>query len=198
MKSFYLIVALFSLISCHEVGVNTVGIIEAFIIDDVEVKKDKLTLNQLEGKWYYNNQPFNGYSVKFHSNGTLLERLGFYKGKREGVARRWSKNGVLRSESYYNQNRLVNVYKSWWENGEQAEESNYINGVKQGVEKKWFSSGQLAKLRRLVDGKEEGIQQAWLSNGKLYVNYEAKNGRIFGMRRANSCYKLEDEVIIRN
>ena len=61
-----------------------------------------------------------------------------------------------------------------------------------------IQTGQIAKLRNLVDGKERGVQKAWLANGKLYVNYEAKNGRVFGMRRANSCYKLEDEVIIRN
>jgi len=41
------------------------------------------------------------------------------------------------------------------------------------------------------------MQKAWLKNGTLYVNYEAKNGRVFGMRRANSCYKLEDETILR-
>ena len=56
--------------------------------------------------------------------------------------------------------------------------------------------GQLAKQRQLVDGHETGLQQAWLQNGTLYVNYEAKNGRVFGMQRANSCYKLEDEKII--
>ena len=67
----------------------------------------------------------------------------------------------------------------------------------QGVSKEWFSNGQLSKLRNLVDGKENGFQKAWLQNGKLYVNYEAKNGRIFGMRRANSCVRLEDEVVIR-
>ena len=53
------------------------------------------------------------------------------------------------------------------------------------------------KLRNFADGKEHGFQKAWLANGKLYVNYEAKNGRIFGMRRANSCVRLEDEVVIR-
>ncbi len=41
-----------------------------------------------------------------------------------------------------------------------------------------------------------GLQQAWLKNEKMYVNYEAKNGRIFGMRRANSCYKLENEDVV--
>jgi len=55
----------------------------------------------------------------------------------------------------------------------------------------------LNKSRNFVDGKEHYFQKAWLANGKLNVNYEAKNGCIFGMRRANSCYRLEDEVIIR-
>ena len=49
-----------------------------------------------------------------------------------------------------------------------------------------------------MEGKEEGLQKAWLPNGTLYVNYEAKNGRIFGMLRANSCYKLENEVVVRD
>ncbi len=169
-----------------------------FVIDTVEVLKDALVLNQLEGKWYYNNKPFTGYSLKFHTNDTLGERLGYYNGKREGIAKKWSENGVLRIESYYTNNRLDSIYKTWWENGLLASQTMYKNGVKQGEEKEWYANGQLAKLRILVDGKEEGLQKAWLQNGKLYVNYEAKNGRIFGMRRANSCYKLEDEKIIRN
>ena len=78
-----------------------------------------------------------------------------------------------------------------------AAQSNYEKGIKQGIEKEWYQSGVPSKIRQLVDGKEEGIQQAWLPNGKLYVNYEAKNGRIFGLRRANSCYTLKDEVIQR-
>ena len=97
----------------------------------------------------------------------------------------------------YKNNRLTGEYKTWWENDTLASLSYYKNGLTQGEEKKWYSTGQLAKLRKLVDGKEHGFQKAWLVNGKLYINYEAKNGRIFGMRRANSCYKLEDEVIIR-
>ena len=39
------------------------------------------------------------------------------------------------------------------------------------------------------------MQQAWLENGKIYVNYEAKNGRKFGMNRANLCYELKEEEI---
>ena len=188
----------FFLLNCKQApsGIREGG--KSVAINSVEVSKKDLVLNQIEGKWYYKNQAYNGYSLKFHANDTLAERLGFVNGKREGVARRWSENGVLRVESTYHQNKLVGVYKSWWENGVLAEESNYVNGLKQGEEKQWYATGQLSKVRQLVEGNEEGLQKAWLPNGTLYVNYEAKNGRIFGMLRANSCYKLEDEVVVRD
>ncbi|CAH8290679.1 MORN repeat protein [Mariniflexile fucanivorans] len=167
------------------------------VIDNVLVAKNALYLNQKQGTWYYNKKPFNGFSVKFYPNGVLEEQLGFYKGKREGVAKRWSDNGVLRVESFYNQNKLVGIYKSWWENGLVAEESTYVNGFKQGIERQWHDNGTLSKLRHMVDGEESGMQQAWLKNGTLYINYEAKNGRIFGLLKSNLCYQLENEVVIK-
>ena len=56
-------------------------------------------------------------------------------------------------------------------------------------------NGQLAKRKNLNEGKEEGLQQAWLENGRIYVNYEAKNGRIFGMNRTNLCYILKRQLL---
>lgn len=204
MKPLFLFILFIYLFGCKETPIskgNTAKNIvkgKTIVIDSIEVSKKELVLNQMEGKWYYKNQPYNGYSVKFHSNGALEERLGFYKGKREGIAKRWSKNGVLRVRSYYNQNKLVEGYKSWWKNGTLSKECYYVNGIKQGVEKQWHPNGVLAKLRHIVDGQENGMQQAWLKNGALYVNYEAKNGRIFGLMRSNLCYQLKDEVVVRN
>ncbi len=204
MRRLFLVLLAFSIFNCKE---KTLAFKDAtafayaeevFIVPPMEVSKKDLVLNQNEGKWYLNGQPYNGYSVKRYPNGNIEERLGFYKGKREGVARRWSENGVLRVQSYYHQNKLEGVYKTWWENGAIAEESNYDNGRKQGSENQWYPTGQLAKSRQLVDGKEDGLQKAWLQNGKLYVNYEAKDGRIFGMKRANLCYQLKDEIVVRD
>jgi antitoxin component YwqK of YwqJK toxin-antitoxin module len=197
-----LLVLLFG-VSCQETQEDTAQaaslamVEEAVVIDSVEVLKSDLKLNQVEGIWYYKNEPYSGYALRFYSNDTLAESLGFNEGKREGVARTWSEQGVLRTQSYYKHNRLEGVYESWWENGNLAAQTNYEKGVKQGVEKEWYQSGERSKIRQLLDGKEDGMQKAWLPNGKLYVNYEAKNGRIFGMRRANSCYTLKDEVIQR-
>ncbi len=171
---------------------------DSVAIANIEVDKKKLFLNQIEGKWYLDNKPFEGYSLKYHENGTVIEKIGFYKGKRQGKAQRWSENGVLRASFNYHQNNLVGTYRTWWENGALSENSTYANGLKEGVEKRWYANGQLAKLRNLVNGREEGMQKAWLKNGTLYVNYEAKNGRVFGLKRSNLCYQLKDEVVTRN
>ena len=165
------------------------------VIANIEIAKDSLVLNGNEGNWYYKNQLFNGYSVKHYANGSLQQKVGFLNGKKYGVAQYWFRNGVLKTQSHYQENKLVGNYTTWWNNGTMALESFYINGKEEGVSKRWYKDGSLAKLRNLVEGKEVGLQKAWLKNGKLYVNYEAKNGRIFGMRRAKSCYQLKDEEV---
>ncbi|MGP1991010.1 toxin-antitoxin system YwqK family antitoxin [Zobellia laminariae] len=199
MKLFYFMLFLMlSLASCKESKEVEPKVEGTIVIKNFEVHKKDLVLDQLEGRWYYKNEPFNGYSIKSHDNGAIGERLGYVDGKREGIFKQWSSNHVLRVQSYYKHNRLDGIYKTWWENGTLSEESHYVDGVLHGTQKHWYDTGEIAKERNLVEGKEQGMQKAWLKNGKLYVNYEAKNGRIFGMRRANSCYKLKDEVVIRD
>tara|TARA_R110000765_G_scaffold10021_1_gene31210 strand:- start:485 stop:1114 length:630 start_codon:yes stop_codon:yes gene_type:complete len=189
---------LFLLGSCNE-NPESKSIVATDIVIKEETKfKEELSLNQLEGTWYYKNSPYNGFSIAVHDNGTMAEKVGFFNGKREGIAEKWSEAGVLRVAYHYKNNRLEGSYKSWWENGQLAQEANYVNGNMDGIEKKWYPDGQLAKERKLVNGKENGLQKAWLQNGTLYVNYEAKNGRIFGLRRANSCYQLENEIVVRD
>ncbi|MDT0539406.1 hypothetical protein [Croceitalea sp. P059] len=166
------------------------------VIPNIEVLKDSIQLNGNEGNWYYKNELFNGYSVRYYPNSTLQQKVGFLNGKKVGVAKIWHPNGVLKVQSHYNKNTLVGLYQSWWDNGNLASKSFYKNGKIDGVSKEWYPNGVLSKSRNLSEGQEVGMQQAWLKNGTLYVNYEAKNGRIFGMRRANSCYKLENEVVI--
>jgi len=128
----------------------------------------------------------------------MAERLGFLNGKREGVARRWSENGVLRVESTYHQNKLTGIYKSWWENEVLAEESHYVNGLKHGEEKQWHATGQLSKVRQLVKVMRKDCKRPGCPTGSYMLIMKPKNGRIFGMLRANSCYKLENELVIRD
>ena len=84
---------------------------------------------------------------------------------------------------------------NYFKNGNVFSESNYLNGQRYGLQKTWFLNGPLAKRKNLSKGREEGLQQAWRENGTLYVNYEAKNGPIFGMNRAHLCYSLKNEKV---
>jgi antitoxin component YwqK of YwqJK toxin-antitoxin module len=165
------------------------------IIPDTQVNKKEVILHPNEGKWYYKNQPFSGFSVMYHENGVLAERVGYYNGKKEGLAEKRYPNGCFQKTSTYTENRLMGMVKSWWPNGIICSESNYIDGKKHGIQKRWYANGQLSRQATNYHGKEGGLHQAWLENGKIYANYEVKNGRIFGLKRSNLCYQLNDENI---
>lgn len=176
---------------------NTFSASPELIIPEFCISKDLLILDQLEGKWYYQDESFSGLALSFHANGSKAEEVKYYQGKKEGMARKWYPDGTLQKESYYRANHLDGVLKLWSPSPEHTlvVESNYVNGARHGLQRRWFESGQLQRRTNFNLGTEEGLQQAWLENGKIYVNYEAKNGRTFGLRKANLCYELEDENI---
>lgn len=196
LKIVFVIFGLLIVSGCERLTNETANDTSSILkIESIEVLKDSLILNGNEGIWYYKSKPFLGYSVNYFPNKVLRAKVGFYQGKKQGVAKTWFDDGSIKTVCFYEKNMLEGLYKAWWRNGILASKSTYVNGFKQGEEKTWYNSGKLAKQRNLVNGLEHGLQKAWLRNGKLYVNYEAKNGRIFGMRRANSCYRLENETL---
>lgn len=161
----------------------------------VRIDASTLVLDKQLGVWHYKGSPFNGQALSWHHNGQEASRIPFIEGKRQGTAFSWYEDGALASKKTYKANRLEGTSLTWWPNGYLSSESNYVDRVRHGVQKRWYPNGQLARLMHFNQGKEEGLQQAWLETGKLYVNYEARNGRFFGMKRANLCYELEDEVV---
>ncbi len=170
---------------------------EAVKIPDREVNKNELRLYPNTGQWLYVGRPFNGFAITRHPNGVVAEKIGFYEGKKQGTAIKWYADGALAGKKNYVENRLEGVARTWWPNGALSSESHYVNRQRHGKQIKWYPSGQMARMMHFDQGKEEGLQQAWLRTGKLYANYEAKNGRFFGLKRSNLCYQLEDETIQR-
>jgi antitoxin component YwqK of YwqJK toxin-antitoxin module len=190
---FLIVISVFG--SCKKQIAESTSNFLAQEITNILIDKEQVKLAPLKGKWLYKQQPFNGYSVSYHENDCLLEKIGFFNGKREGKAFKYFKDGSLKNEMNYIQNRLHGTKYNYFKNGNVYSESNYENGKRHGIQKIWFLNGQLARKKNLKEGKEEGLQQAWRGNGTLYVNYEAKNGRIFGLNRANLCYALKNEKV---
>ncbi|NND34704.1 MAG: hypothetical protein HKN76_19110 [Saprospiraceae bacterium] len=167
-------------------------------IPAIEIAKELLQLNAIEGMWYWNGAPFSGYAIDKYPNHILSERTGFLLGKKEGVSKKWHVDGTLKKQAIYRANRLHGIVSVWSPGPENTlvSESNFVEGVRHGLQRRWYTSGQIQRSVHLNMGLEEGLQQAWLENGKIYVNYEAKNGRTFGLKKANLCYELENENIL--
>lgn len=189
----YLLLGLsfFGTLSCKTEATKNVDV----KVQDVEVAENKVILHPNEGKWYYNDKPFNGYAVKYYPDSSLLEKVGFYEGKREGIAQGWHPNGQLYWQLYHIANHRNGVEKYWTSDGVLVSESHFMDDVVHGVQTQWYASGKIFKRMNINHGIEEGLQQTWWENGKLYVNYEAKNGRVFGLKRSTLCYELENEVV---
>ncbi len=190
------------LYACAKTNEETITVSEQQIIlykeiKEIEITKDALILHPEKGMWYYQDSPYNGYAVHYDTNGNLRERIGYFEGKKEGIAKKWFEDGQLQKISYYSANKLHGEENIWWSDGTIAAQLNYSNGYKNGTQQRWYANGQISRKTHYTLGKEEGIQQAWLENGKIYINYEAKNGRSFGLRKAKLCYALEDEVVQR-
>ncbi|WCO00648.1 toxin-antitoxin system YwqK family antitoxin [Psychroserpens ponticola] len=164
-------------------------------INDIAVNKNELVLKTDLGLMYYQNQPFNGTSVKHYNAVVKAESIKYINGKRHGIYQKWFPNGALSFEAYYVNGLQHGKAKSWWKNGNLRSEANFKDGIVNGIQKQWYKSGAKFKEMSIVNGQEEGFQKAWRENGKIYNNYEAKNGRIFGLKRASLCYQLEDENV---
>ncbi|MEL6250450.1 MAG: hypothetical protein AAFR87_00460 [Bacteroidota bacterium] len=176
-------------------GFSFVAYSEAKEIPEQEVEKAELVLQPEKGTWYLGDKPYSGYAIAHFSDGSIESRLGYWEGKKEGYAQKWHINGQVRYEAFYIANRLEGKARAWTSKGVLVKEANYVEGYTHGVQKHWYDEGEPFKVMNYNMGLEEGLQSAWRKNGALFINYEAKNGRFFGMKRANACYELKEEVI---
>lgn len=164
------------------------------------VEKSMLYYNNNLSTWTMNDQPFSGYAVDYYPDSTLKEKIGIFDGKKQNQSIKWYPDGHLRQIENYHDGRLHGIKKVWSTDTNHIliSQLKYAFGKLHGAQKKWYLTGEIHKILQLNMGKEEGIQQAFRENGDLYANYEAKNGRVFGMKKGKLCFGLENENIQRN
>lgn len=160
-----------------------------------EIPSDQLTLRSAEGRVYNGDSLFTGTALSYYEAGTLSEMTTYVDGKKDGRTQKWFRDGRPSYVALYRSNRIEGSSISWWQDGTLRSVANFLDGKVNGVQIDWYRSGALFRERVFVAGVEEGVQRAWRENGKIYVNYEARNGRVFGLKRASLCYELSDEEI---
>lgn len=188
------LIVLVVLVSCKYETSNDFGI--SMKINDIEVLKDSLRLIPEKGLVFYKDEPFSGISIEYYPDDlSLAERMPYHEGIKHGHTQKWFEDGLLSYEAYYDKGQLIDSSRTWWKNGNIRSQSFYIDGEIHGTQRQWYISGALFKELNYNMGVEEGMQKAWRENGKIYNNFETKNGRIFGLKRANLCFSLDNEEI---
>ena len=159
----------------------------------VTVLSDSLFLDQNKGLVYYHDKLFTGTSISFHSNDSIASKKTYVNGKKHGLFVKWYPSGVMSFQVNYHMGKQHGKKYTWWKNNNLRSESNFVYGVAEGIQMQYYESGAKLKLMHLKNGEEQGMQKSWRENGKIYNNYEAKNDRIFGLKRSKLCFSLEDE-----
>ena len=166
-----------------------------FSLPPITIDKSMLYFNRKKSIWTLDNQLFSGYAVAYYPDSTLKEKIGFLEGRKQNNATVYYPDGHKKFVQHYYRGKLHGEKKIWTADTSHTliAHLNYHFGKAHGEQKKWYSTGEIFKKLNLNMGIEEGIQQAFRKNGNLFANYEARAGRIFGLKKAALCFDLEDE-----
>lgn len=161
------------------------------------VDESALHYNTQNSLWTLNNRLYSGYAVSFYEDSIPKEKFGILNGRKQNQALQWYQDGHYKQVESYHKGKLHGAKKIWSSAPDHTLTAhlNYYMGKAHGEQKKWYPTGELFKKLHLSMGKEEGMQQAFRKNGDLFANYEARDGRIFGLKKTALCYGLEDENI---
>lgn len=173
--------------------------IVSLVVPSNEINKSELIFNTKNSLWTFNSEPFSGYAESYSEDSILIQRFGILNGRKQNESLDWYPDGHLKYAADYHKGKLHGEKKIWSydSNHVLVAHYNYYLGKAHGTQKKWYPTGEIFKILQMTNGKEDGIQQAFRENGKLYTNYEAKDGRIFGLKRSTLCFELEDGKINR-
>ena len=172
-------------------------IIEKIEIPDSIQNISSLKYNNSTSEWFFDCNLYSGIIVDYYDDKTLRIKMSVYKGKRQNKTQKWYPNGKLMEVSSYHNGKLNGEKKVWDFNDNHTLVShfNFYLGKAHGEQRKWYPSGEIYKIMNFDQGIESGIQRAYRKNGVLYANYEARNGRIYGLKKSKLCYSLENEKV---
>lgn len=171
-----------------------------FEVPEIYVNANETELIANKGVVMLNGELFSGYSISYNNKdqSKIKTQKGYLNGKRHGLTKHWYSDGQLKQEIHYSDNKMHGSRTVFWPDGTVQSRYQMVLGVPHGELLEWYATGELFRKRNFVHGKEEGLQQAFRKNGKLYVNYEARDGRIFGLKKAELCFEIDENQEIKS
>jgi antitoxin component YwqK of YwqJK toxin-antitoxin module len=187
--SFKIVLPVFVLITSS----NTKNEISKIDIPDVFINADQNNFQTKQGLTFLNQQPFSGWQYALYENGDTALLVPFYNGKESGVAKQWYPNTILKERREYEMGKKTGEHKGWWENGQLKFDYHFNNDLYDGTVKEWYADGQAFRAMNYVNGYEKGMQKIWRPDGSLHANYEARNGRNYGLTGNMHCKNIRKD-----
>lgn len=111
----------------------------------------------------------------------------YQNGLKEGRYVLYYSNGNLREERYFSAGKKFGTALGYWPAGQIKFTYHYSNDLFDGVQEEWFQNGKCYSRKKFQNGYENGMQKCWDSTGFLLGNYEARNGRNYGIIGVKHC-----------
>lgn len=125
---------------------------------------------------------------------SLAQAGSLIPGNPDRIAQAFADDGTLLSQTTWRDGRKSGRHLAFWPGGAPRVEAFYVSDVIEGAYRSWHPNGQLAELKNYTQGREAGRQQAWTPQGELFLNYEARNGRHFGLINSKPCLPVQGEM----
>lgn len=202
MTRIFIFIVLLVLVACTGTSDRSTNFSPSVEIQDssiptILIDESALYYNKQTSEWYFNDVLFSGYGVAHYDDGKKKLKFGVLNGKKQGAYLEWYQDGHNKTISNYHLGKLHGEKKRWANNAEHTliAQLNYVQNRGHGQQIQWYATGEVFKVMNLNMGREEGMQRAYRKNGDLYANYQAKNGRIFGLKKSALCFGLDEENI---
>lgn len=147
-----------------------------------------------DGRIWLTDTLFSGWQYSLYSTGDTAFVGAFRDGKAQGIHRRWYANGQPQELRQYDNGWQEGQQHGWYESGKPAFVLHFRHDVYEGHVREWYPNGQLARDGHYHDGHENGAQRLWYATGTLQANYEARNGRHYGLTGVKNCVNVWDSI----
>ena len=136
------------------------------------------SLEERDGLYYENNEPFSGWVKSMYDSGQV-EALVKIKDGKGTLQTEWHENGQKQREASYKDGEVLETV--WHENGQKEEEGTYKDGDLDDSLTKWYENGQKRAEGTFKDGKQDGPFKAWHENGQKMFEGTYKDNNQVGL-----------------
>ena len=135
----------------------------------------------------FHGKPFTGSTFELSATGDTLASTSYQAGKLHGWARSWYALRRPREARRYVDGREEGLAEGWFSNGRRQFQRTFRAGVYHGTVTEWYSNGQLYHVGNYAAGQEQGRQLYYQPEGSIRANYDARNGRQYGLIGSKHC-----------